>query len=107
MTLITVDQYGGLIPKGLHVKIYCDLMQDGIDKKKEIECALKLHELVKKRIIPLEKELEIIVNTKNGIKSCGSDYHLITLNERNYYQTLLDESSKTVKEKGSGGNNHD
>ena len=64
------------------------------DCRKEIEFTLKLKELVKARIIPLEKELEIIHNTPNGVKSCGSEYHLKILNERNYYTTLLKESEK-------------
>jgi len=96
------------LDKILSIRGVRDYYDDGdLDKeeynilKSEIESSLKLERLVKKRIIPLEKELAIIINTKHGIKSCGSDYHLITLNERNYYQTLLDDSRKTVSRKGS------
>jgi len=63
MTLITVDQYGGIVQQGLHVKIYCDLMQDGIDKKKELESALKLQELINSDNFQYELK---IFNDTNG-----------------------------------------
>lgn len=89
MTLITVDQYGGLVPKGLHVKIYCDMMQDGIDKKKEIVSALKLQELVKERL--------------KGTGKCG--YKRFS-DETGYlaqeFRSLIEQSENTVKERGSG-----
>lgn len=60
----------------------------------KIRFALKLQELTEERIKPLNIELNIIAKTEHGIKSCGSDYHLKILNERNYYQTLLKESEQ-------------
>lgn len=74
--------YGGRLPTK-------ELEHEYFDLKKEIGCALKLQELVEERIKPLNVELDIIANTANGVKSCGSDYHLKILNERNYYQTLI------------------
>lgn len=60
----------------------------------KVNSCFKLEELLLARIKSLDTELDIIVKTTSGAQSCGSDYHLKILNERNYYQTLLEESKK-------------
>jgi len=100
------------LDKILSIRGVRDYYDDGdIDKeefnklKSEIESSLKLERLVKKRIILLEKELDEIAKTHDGTRCSGSDYNLKILNERNYYQTLLDESRKTVSRHGFGEKN--
>ena len=59
-----------------------------------VTSALKLRELIEKKILEKNSELQKIIHIEHGLKSCGSDYHLQILNERDAYQQLLEESKK-------------
>ncbi len=54
----------------------------------------KLRELVEKKILEKNSELQKIIHIEHGLKSCGSDYHLQILNERDTYQQLIGASKK-------------
>jgi len=71
-----------------------DSIHEAEQIKAQIVSALKMQELAKKRRDELEKTLNLISEIKEGHHCSGSDYHLQILNERNYYQTLLEESEK-------------
>lgn len=76
---------------GLGWNLDTDLTTEG---KNEIIQALKLQKLVKEEIRLKNIELQKILKVKDGIKSCGSDYHLIILNDRDKFTALIQDSEK-------------